>query len=163
MRRRFALLALILLILAFDQWTKHLARTILIREPPRHYIGGLLTLVYAENRGAFLSLGANLPAGIRTIVFDIVVAVGLAAVAIVLFWRPMNSRADEIALALIVAGGTGNLIDRIRFRGGVTDFLLLSAGPLHTGIFNLADLVITLAVIWLLFSWSLAKRQRPAT
>ena len=68
--------------------------------------------------------------------------------------------ADRVAVALLVAGGAGNLIDRIRFRGVVTDFLVLSFGPLHTGVFNVADMAITAAVLWLILSWVLERVHR---
>ena len=62
------------------------------------------------------------------------------------------------SLALIVAGGIGNLIDRLRFGGYVTDFLYLHAWRLHTGVFNVADMAITGGVLWLLLAWVLPKR-----
>jgi signal peptidase II len=154
--RRARLVLLLLLILIGDQETKHLARLYLPAAPPRHY--GVLTLLYAENRGAFLSLGSSLPEGVRTAVFDGLVAIGLVAAAIVLF-RGNLKRGDDVALAMIIAGGVGNLIDRLRFAGRVTDFLYLSAGPLHTGVFNLADMAITFGILWLLISWCRPSRR----
>ena len=44
--------------------------------------------------------------------------------------------------------------------GRVTDFLYLSAGPLHTGVFNVADMAITFGVIWLMTSWMFTSRSR---
>ena len=84
-------------------------------------------------------------------------AIALGAAAIVLFRGGVHSRSDEVALALILAGGVGNLIDRLRFVGRVTDFLYLSAGPLHTGVFNVADMAITLGILWLAVSWGVAS------
>lgn len=124
---------------------------------PRHY--GVLTLVYTDNRGAFLSLGENFPESMRTIVFDIVVAIGLI-VAIVALFRSKLHRGDDIALAAIIGGGIGNLIDRLRFAGRVSDFLYLAVGPLHTGVFNIADMAITFGVIWLMVSWMFSTRAR---
>jgi signal peptidase II len=155
--RHALLLALIFFLLIADQTTKHLARMSLAHVAPRHY--GILTLLYTDNRGAFLSLGANFPESVRTIVFDVVVAIGLAVAAIALF-RAKLQRGDDIALAAIIAGGLGNLIDRLRFAGRVTDFLYLSAGPLHTGVFNIADMAITFGVIWLMVSWMFSTRAR---
>jgi signal peptidase II len=154
--RRARLVLLLLLILIGDQETKHLARVHLPAAPPRHY--GILTLLYAENRGAFLSLGSSLPEGVRTAVFDGLVAIGLLAAAIVLF-RGNLKGGDDVALAMIIAGGVGNLIDRLRFAGRVTDFLYLSAGPLHTGVFNVADMAITFGILWLLISWCRPSRR----
>ena len=144
-------------VLIADQTTKYFARMSLAHTMPRHY--GILTLLYTDNRGAFLSLGENFPEGVRTIVFDVVVGVGLIVATIALF-RSKLHRGDDIALAAIIGGGLGNLIDRLRFAGRVSDFLYLSAGPLHTGVFNIADMAITFGVIWLMLSWMFSTRVR---
>jgi signal peptidase II len=157
--KRIALLGLMLFVLIADQTTKQLARASLAHVAPRHY--GILTLLYTDNRGAFLSLGENFPEGVRTIVFDVAVSIGLVVAAIALF-RAKLQRGDDIALAAIIAGGVGNLIDRLRFGGRVTDFLYLSAGPLHTGVFNVADMAITFGVIWLLVSWMFSTGARDS-
>jgi signal peptidase II len=47
-----------------------------------------------------------------------------------------------LPLALVIGGGIGNLIDRVRF-GYVIDFFNLGIGNLRTGIFNVADMAIT--------------------
>ena len=155
--KRAALLALSLFVLIADQATKYLARISLAHVPPRHF--GLLTLLYTENRGAFLSLGSNFPESVRTAVFDIVVGIGLAVATVVLL-RGKLQRGDAIAVAAIIGGGIGNLIDRLRFEGRVTDFLYLAAGPLHTGIFNVGDMAITFGVVWLMASWMFSTRRR---
>jgi len=155
--RRAALLATIVFILIADQTTKQLARIEIAPRAPRHY--GILTLLYAENRGAFLSLGTNFPESVRTVVFDVLVAFGLVVATFVLF-RSRLKHGDDVALAAIIAGGVGNLICRLRFGGRVTDFLYLAAGPLHTGVFNVADMAITFGVIWLMTSWIFSTRGR---
>ena len=66
-----------------------------------------------------------------------------------------------IGLALVWAGGMSNLIDRVTRHGLVTDFLFLRVGPLHTGIFNLADLMIVLGMGMLVCS--LVKRPTKPT
>ncbi len=123
---RVLLVVLILFVVATDQWTKHLAREHLPFHE-RHY-AGVLSLVYVENEGAFLSLGSNLPRTARVAIFT--VAVGLAVVvALFLLLTARVHGLDAVAVALIGAGGIGNLIDRLARHGRVTDFLLLSAGP----------------------------------
>lgn len=141
-RKRLVLLVLVLALLAADQYTKHLARAI---HGSMDY--GPLMLTFTENRGAFLSLGENLPDHLRAWFFNGVVAAGLLALAIYLVRHP------ELPLTLVFAGGVGNLIDRMRFDGRVTDFLYLHAGPLHTGVFNVADMAITAGALWLMVSW----------
>jgi signal peptidase II len=155
--RKLALVAVMAIVLLADQWSKHVVIQSL--HEPRSFAGGHLMLLRAENMGAFLSLGANLPAALRHIVFDGVVGVGLAIAAWVLFSGRMSTRADELSLALIIAGGFGNVIDRVRLEGRVTDFIYLVAGPLHTGVFNIADMAITGGVLWLMVSWAVARKK----
>jgi signal peptidase II len=56
-----------------------------------------------------------------------------------------------IALVFILAGGTGNLIDRIFNEGRVIDFMNMGIGSIRTGIFNMADIAIAIGTIWLIF------------
>ena len=158
MRRAYLLLVIVLLIAA-DQATKSIARTTLANRMPRQY--GVVTLMYTTNPGAFLSIGASLPANVRAALFSGIVTIALGIAAIALVRGNVQSRGDELALAVIIAGGVGNLIDRLRFNGRVTDFLYLSAGPLHTGVFNVADVAITCGILWLMLSWGITRR-RPA-
>jgi len=156
--RRSFLVVLMLVVVALDQWTKYLVRLHLYM--PRTYLGGLLTLVFTQNEGAFLSLGANFSPAARTLIFTI--AVGIAVViALAMLAMKKVSGVDAIAVALIAAGGVGNLIDRLMRHGRVTDFIYLEAGPLHTGVFNVADMAITGGVIWLLLSSFVPKAKSP--
>lgn len=157
--RRVALLVVIALVLLLDQASKSAVRKTMFEAGPRDYAGGIVTLTYTENPGAFLSLGSRLPPKLRTLIFDGLVAIGLIAAAIVLFLGKVTGRGDDIALAAIVGGGIGNLIDRVRFHGRVTDFIYMHAGPLHTGVFNVADMAITFGVLWLLATWAFGKRS----
>lgn len=148
--------------MACDQATKVAARAQLRDAAPRDY-AGVLTLLYTENAGAFLSLGSDLPSPARRVVFDGLVMVGLIAAAWFLFAGKIHGRGDEVALAMVIGGGAANLVDRIRFNGYVTDFLYVHAGPLHTGVFNAADMAITGGVLWLMLAWLLPRKpSRPA-
>ena len=155
MNRRLLLFLLIIVLIAADQLTKSIARATLAGRMPRQY--SVLTLMYTTNPGAFLSIGASLSPSVRAALFSGVVTLALGIAAIALVRGNVQSRGDEIALAVIIAGGVGNLIDRLRFGGRVTDFLYLSAGPLHTGIFNVADVAITCGILWLALSWAPAS------
>lgn len=157
--RRFSIFLLIVAIIALDQWTKHLVRAHLTA--PRVYGGGLLTLVFTQNEGAFLSLGATLSPAIRTAIFTVAVAIAVGVALAMLILRRVAG-IDAVAVALIAAGGIGNLIDRLAWHGRVTDFIYLAAGPLHTGVFNVADVAITSGVVWLVLS-SFAPKRAAAT
>jgi signal peptidase II len=157
MRSRFILVLLVAAIVAADQWTKQLAREHLPLHP-REFAGGLLSLTYAENQGAFLSFGATLPAHVRTAIFSVGV---LIAIGVALFFV-LTGRVhgiDAVAVAMIGGGGVGNLIDRLWRGGRVTDFLVMQIGPLRTGVFNVADMAITGGVIWLFVSSFRSKKK----
>lgn len=160
--RRIALAVVIFLTIVLDQGTKVLARASLANASPRQY-GGVLTLLLTENPGAFLSLGSNLPANVRHVIFDGLVSVGLLVAAFVLFTGRMQPGPDDVVIAFIIGGGAGNLIDRFRLGGRVTDFIYLAAGPLHTGVFNLADMAITGGVLWMALSWAWMALRKPTT
>lgn len=141
--RLLILLLVLLACVGLDQAAKSIARQTLSTRPPQEFLGGLFRLEYAENAGAFLSLGAALSEEARFWVFTVFVT--LLLVALVVFALRMSSHTPllvVIAIALIVGGGVSNLIDRLLNEGRVVDFMQLSAGPLHTGIFNVADIAI---------------------
>jgi signal peptidase II len=155
-RRRIALALIVFITIALDQGAKALVRrTLMNGDPVRR---GVLTLLHTENQGAFLSLGSELPPNVRHLIFDGLVSIGLIAAAFVLFTGRMQPGSDDIAIAFIIGGGVGNLIDRFRLGGRVTDFIFLQAGPLHTGVFNIADMAITGGVLWLALSWMFRKK-----
>jgi signal peptidase II len=137
-------------VVALDQWTKALVRK--YAGPPRSFAGGAFTLLHTENTGAFLSMGANLPPWAKALIFGVFVAVLLVMFTVAVVRGSIQKRGETIAAAAIIGGGFGNLIDRLLRAGRVTDFLYLQAGPLHTGIFNVADMAITFGVIWLLLT-----------
>lgn len=149
-----------------DQTTKHIARTKLNQFDSVMLLGGLGELQLAENSGAFLSLGDSLPQAIRTLVFTVAGGIGLLAMFVYLLLRPRWHWLAFCGLALVMAGGASNLIDRITRNGLVTDFLTLRCGPLHTGVFNVADILVMLGIVlfvlsaWIVSRQSIASRQK---
>jgi signal peptidase II len=141
-----------------DRVTKHAAGS-LRGKPPVQIAGGVVTLSYAENRGAMLSIGAGLPERTRFMIFTAGVGVILAVVAGVLIFGAALRPPLGIALSLILAGGGSNLFDRLSNDGRVVDFVTLGAGGLRTGIFNLADCAIMFGASLLLFT--IIRQQRP--
>jgi signal peptidase II len=138
------MLALAAATVGCDRVTKHVAQSVLAGTPPRSYLGDTLRIAYAENAGGFLSLGAGLPEGVRMAIFTIATGLVLLALA-VLAVRGSWSGLRLTALVLFVAGGASNWIDRA-VRGTVIDFLNVGIGPIRTGVFNVADMAIMLAV-----------------
>jgi signal peptidase II len=123
--------------------TKHIAAPRLSEEPIRSFLADTFRLEYAENTGAFLSLGADWPRPVRTAVFGVGNAL-LLALFVVAMRRAWPAR-TLLGVALVVAGGASNVLDRI-IHGTVIDFINVGIGPLRTGIFNVADMAIMLGV-----------------
>lgn len=154
MRTRLLLLLVVLVpCIACDQASKALAVTHLKGAPALVLDSAplLAQLVYAENPGAFLGLGRALPDGLRVAFLAVGVALMLAAMTGCATTRPIT-----LGLALLIAGGAGNLIDRVARPGGrVVDFAQLGVqlGPLdlRTGVFNVADLAIVAGAFMLAF------------
>ncbi len=162
-KRRAVLLLIPLICVALDQLSKQVARQVLLGAPASYYAGGLLRIEYAENPGAFLSLGANLPDPARFAVFTLFVVALLIGLAVFALRMPDDTPLLVVAaIALIIGGGLSNLIDRLANDGRVVDFMQLSAGPLHTGIFNVADMAIMMGLGLMLLSLATSGRRERA-
>jgi len=83
-----------------------------------------------------------------------VVLVGATQLALFAFLMRTRSltTAQRVGFSLFLAGGLGNWIDRLANDGRVIDFVSLGLGPLHTGIFNVADVAITAGIVMVLIA-----------
>src|SRR2546425_10016698 len=106
---KILLLILVVTTIGCDRVTKHLASTNLAGTPPQSYFADTLRLEYAENSGAFLSFGADLPTWARTTIFT--VGVGLILTLLALAGLNHHWAGPRfVGAALMWAGGTSNLI-----------------------------------------------------
>ncbi len=112
------------------------------------FLGGFFQFIYAENPGAFLGLGGGWSRPVRFVIFAIVVLLGLGGMLWYLI-KKEDSRINLFAYSFILAGGCGNLWDRmVHDKGHVVDFMLIEVwGPLRTGVFNVADVAIVIGVL----------------
>jgi signal peptidase II len=158
-RRLLVIFAVLVCCVGCDQATKAIAKAHIPAQPPWSYLGDTVRLQLAHNTGAFLSLGASLPDKWRQGLLSAGVAcVLLALLAYALIAKSMRPRV-LLGLALVIAGGFSNLIDRLVYGGYVVDFMNLGIGWLRTGIFNVADIAITTGVMLLV----LTRSEPPAT
>jgi signal peptidase II len=146
--------------IACDRGAKHAAES-LRGNPPVRLAWGFVTLSYAENQGAMLSVGAGLPERTRFLLFTAGVGIILAGIAGVILFSASLPRTLVIALSLILGGGGSNLFDRLSHGGRVVDFVILGAGGIRTGIFNLADVAIILGAALMLTTFFRQGRPRP--
>jgi signal peptidase II len=149
--KRISLVALVFaLCIGIDQLTKHMAQASLGDGRVITYLGNFFRLQYAENSGAFLSLGAALPDHWRNFIFVTAVAIVLFAVLGYLLLAREVQPSQCLALALVSSGGFSNLWDRVRYEGHVIDFMNVGIGSIRTGIFNVADMAIMAGVFFLI-------------
>ena len=110
-------------------------------------VNGWMNFKLAFNSGAAFSLFADGGGWQRW--FFAGIAVVASAVLISLLFSARGQRMFSTALALILGGAIGNLVDRLVL-GHVTDFLLFYQGGWAFPAFNLADCAITLGAILLI-------------
>jgi signal peptidase II len=134
-----------------DQASKLAAKRFLAPNAFFSFAGDTFRLQYAENTGAFLSLGASLSDPWRHLIFTVMVGIFLLGLLGYLLFNRSLTSVGVLCLSWIFAGGISNLIDRIAYDGRVVDFLNVGIGPLRTGIFNVADMAITFGAIILAF------------
>lgn len=132
---------IILLLVIVDQLTKVIMRIWLQPIETAPFIPGVIQFQYAENTGAAFSSMQNA----RWLFISLTTVVCIVMLVLMLMNR-IRSGVVYTALTLIVAGGIGNLIDRV-FLGYVVDFL--EPTFVNFAIFNFADSLVTVgAVIW---------------
>jgi signal peptidase II len=148
------LLILIVLIscVGCDQATKSIALSHLPAMKTFSYLGDTLRLQLSYNRGAFLSMGHSLPDYLRHSIFTVGTCFILTGTLIFALFSKSSTFYMILAISLFVAGGVGNLIDRILHDGTVVDFLNVGIGPIRTGIFNVADVAIMGGALLLFFT-----------
>ncbi|HRC85901.1 MAG TPA: signal peptidase II [Thermoanaerobaculia bacterium] len=160
--RRRALYGLLsLAVLLLDQWSKWLVD----RHMPLYFeipiIPGLLNFVHVKNTG--VAFGMFSDAGRGGSARWLLAALGVVALGLVVayfFQVPRQHRLLRVALALIVGGALGNLIDRVG-AGAVTDFIDFYLGSHHWHTFNLADSAITIGICLIVLDTLRSRKAQP--
>ena len=140
---RYLLISLVVLVL--DQWTKWLVEIHLSDHASMEVIPGLLNFTHVRNTGVAFGMFATRGNVLGTLILTLL---GLAALIFVAYYFRVVPRHDRpllIALALVMGGAVGNLLDRI-LRGAVTDFVDFYYGTYHWHTFNIADTAISIGI-----------------
>jgi signal peptidase II len=135
-----ALLLVVSLLVGCDHGTKHLARRHLQGAPALELVGGVLDLRYTENRDAAFSALRSLPPSVKSPVL-VGSRLAICVVVLILLARRRSYGLQRLGLAVVLAGGLGNLIDTL-WRGYVVDFIHLRYWP----VFNVADICVAVGV-----------------
>ena len=146
------------MIIALDQITKVVVNQTLGLHESIPVIDSFFHLTHVRNTGAAFGLLAQMPAWFRRPFF--LITTGLAVIVLVLFLRRTTDATPVFvtAIAAILGGAIGNLIDRLVHDGQVIDFLDLHWQGYNWPAFNVADSCITLGVIALWWSSTRAPR-----
>jgi signal peptidase II len=133
-----------------DQLTKRVAKAELASSESISLIKNVIRLEYAENPGAFLSVGEDMPRSIILLLSSLLIGVLLLLLTALIMQDRGVKTAVLTGFCLIAGGSIGNLIDRLMNGGAVIDFVSVGIGPVRSGIFNLADTAILAGAIILL-------------
>ncbi len=147
-------LVIALVLLALDQLTKYLVIVHLKGRPAISLIDGVLELKYLENRGSAFGILQN-----QKFFILFVGGVFMAVILFFLFKLPQNKkfRIVHVLLSAVIAGGLGNMIDRLRF-DFVVDFIYFVL--INFPIFNVADCYIVVSTIGLFILFMFVYKEK---
>lgn len=126
---------IIALVVLFDQLTKYQIQVNMGLNTSIPLIDGIFHFTYIQNHGAAFSLFTGKTEFLLTIQLIVIASILIYLINI----RRKGHKVMMLSLSLIVAGGVGNLIDRVA-NGYVVDFLDFRFWP----IFNVADISVCL-------------------
>jgi signal peptidase II len=160
-RKKYILwtLSIFMINFAVDRVTKILAVKDLKGADVVRFPANLILLVYTENGGAFLSLGANWNIYLKYAVLLILPLAVCLIIMVYLMFREEDLK-RLVMISCIIGGGAGNLLDRLFNNFFVVDFINAGIGRFRTGILNLADISVTFGVIALLLYEFFSKPGR---
>lgn len=151
MIKRIAIIVLVLLNIGCDQLSKSVVRKNIDARETIELVGKKFILTKVENDGAMLGLGSELSPILKIIFLQVLPVIVLFILLFRILHRSDMNKWLVFAFACVIGGGIGNLIDRIAY-GEVTDFFHINLGGyFKTGIFNMADVSVTMGVFVILF------------
>jgi signal peptidase II len=133
--------------------------------PPFFTLGGdFLWLIHVRNRAIAFSLGSTLPETLRPLLF-IILPIAVLGFLIWYYFRSGEfTSLHRWAVAGIIGGGAGNLIDRIARPDGVVDFISVNfygfLGFSRWPTFNIADSSVVICGAILLISILAGSKEK---
>ena len=132
-----------------DRITKYVAIEYLKGNEAIRFFNNIFALIYAENTGAFLSLGKNWNVYIKYFIL-LIIPIIICIMGLLYLMFKETKKYRIIIGSCIIGGGIGNLVDRLFNNFTVIDFMNFGIGNIRTGILNVADLSVTFGVIVLI-------------
>lgn len=159
MRSRAGLGLVILAVLALDQAAKALVTSHLALGESIPIVPEFIHITLVRNTGMAFGLLSAAAIPFKPILVTLLSVVALVAVAVYAVSSPPNERLSQFALAFILGGAAGNIVDRIRL-GYVVDFIDVFYKGSHWPAFNVSDSAICAGVALLLLD---TVRRRDKT
>lgn len=138
MKRKVSIFISILLLITLDQVVKWYVVKVIPLGGMRSFIPKVVSLTYLKNSGAAFSMLEN-----QQWFFTIITLIAMGAAFVYLYRHIKGSIWLLLGLTLIISGGIGNFIDRLR-QGFVVDMFHLDF--MNFAIFNVADIYLTVGV-----------------
>jgi signal peptidase II len=160
-KRNLPYLLLMAGIILLDQGTKALVSRLMSLHQYVPIVDGLLSLSHVRNRGAAFGLLADWDVPYQSVVLAVLSCLALGAIAFYFLRLPATARLPRLALALVLGGAAGNLIDRARL-GYVVDFVHVFWRRYQWPDFNAADSAITIGVALLVLDILRSPDTSPA-
>tara|TARA_B100000886_G_scaffold159564_1_gene108765 strand:- start:41 stop:493 length:453 start_codon:yes stop_codon:yes gene_type:complete len=145
---------LVLILFILDQYSKYLIRFTFDLFQSRS-IFYLLDFVYVPNYGVAFNILNNESLNLGFIFSLLVFFICLYLVWLIFVNQEKPNNTQLISLSLILAGGLGNLFDRV-FLGYVVDFIAITFNPY---VFNFADIYITIGIMLYLINYLFVKEK----
>ncbi len=143
-----------------------ISKALIVASIPMHTIGasfldGFLRIIHTRNLAIAFSIGRSLPEHLRTILFIIMPLIFLVLLVVYFVKTNEFTRLQRWAVAGIIGGGFGNMIDRVFRPDGVVDFIDVRFyglfGLERWPTFNVADSSVVVAGILLAASFIFEK------
>ena len=138
MKRKVSIFISILLLITLDQVVKWYVVKVIPLGGMRSFIPKVVSLTYLKNSGAAFSMLEN-----QQWFFAIITLIAMGAAFVYLYRHIKGSLWLLLGLTLIISGGIGNFIDRLR-QGFVVDMFHLDF--MNFAIFNVADIYLSIGV-----------------
>lgn len=154
MKRFWALFLVIVVMIVIDQVTKSAIQAKFFYGETYNVIPGFFNLAYVKNTGAAFGFGQGGPEWFRQVFFLGLPVLFCAWVFYMLVKSLKGPFYMSLAYALIIAGATGNLIDRFQL-GFVVDMFMFfwQKEENHFHVFNVADSCVSIAAFLLIFDF----------
>ena len=144
-----------------DRFTKYIAVEFLKGNGSISFFNNKFVLVYAENTGAFLSLGRNWSIYAKYAVL-LIIPIFICITGLLYLMVKEEKKYRIIICSCIIGGGIGNLVDRLFNEFTVIDFMNFGIGKIRTGILNVADISVTFGIIILIIFEMIQSKQVTA-